>query len=396
MKNIIFYLALSCVTLLVMSCEEEDARGQFPIDGTPPGAVSEVSVQNEKGYSVITYSNPLDEDLLYVEANYINSLGKEAIVRASAYSNTMKLTGFLKSKKVPVSVFAVDKSFNKSKTIQIEVEPLDNPMFDVLASIEYQAIFGGVGLSWINATNQDVVVEFLTVNDNIYTTYESFFSNATNIEVSVRGLEAVEAEFAVVVRDEFGQRTDTLTFSATPLFEELISPENFRELAHNPAFDPLSFNTGFSTLWNDNISHPDSYSIFGGGIGKVYFTMDLGEEIKLSRFKMWSREDFIYTHSMPRHIRLLGTNDQALANDPSDKEGEWEVIGEWYDQKPSGGEESDPETDEDLEHFFAGIDFDVDVEVGSYRYLRFTTLESWGKIDRMWMSELKFWGQKQN
>ena len=123
--------------------------------------------------------------------------------------------------------------------------------------------------------------------------------------------------------------------------------------------------------------------------------MDMGEKIKLSRFKMWSRNDFIYGHSQPRHIVLLGTNDLALANNPTSEDG-WETIGEWYDEKPSGNSADVSPTEEDIAYFNAGMDFEVDISSGSYKYLRFVTLESWGKTDRMWLAELRFWGQRIN
>ncbi|SIR31642.1 DUF4959 domain-containing protein [Maribacter ulvicola] len=395
MKKIIFYSIIS-MSLGIMSCEEDDNRGQFPIDSTPTGIVTDIKVQNEKGYSVLTYTKPTDEDLLYVEAEYINSLGNEVVVRASAFTNTMKLNGFLNSKKVPVKVYAIDKSFNYSEVTKVEIEPLDNPMFDILESMTYNAIFGGIGLSWQNATEEDIIVEFLTFNSEsaTYENFKSIYSTASDIDVKIRGLEAISSEYGAVIRDEFGQRTDTLKFNATPLFEEQIESDNFRELPHNPDFNAVSYNDGFGVLWNGSTGK-ESYSIFGSGIDKVYFTMNLGEEIKLSRFKMWSRNDFIYGHSHPRRIVLLGTNDQAIANNPTSEDG-WETIGEWYDEKPSGNSAEIAPTEEDIAYFNAGMDFEVDINASSYQYLRFVTLESWGKTDRMWLAELRFWGQRIN
>lgn len=378
---------------LVMSCEEDDNRGQFPVDGTPPGKVMDIEVQNKKGHSVLTYTNPLDEDLLYVEAKYINSLGNEAIVRSSAFTNSMELQGFLRSAKVPVEMVAVDKSLNSSETTQVEIEPLDNSMFDVFASLTYEVDYGGIKLSWINEAEQDVVVEFLKSNseNGVYSNYENIYSKALSVETSVRGLEAVETDFGIVVRDEFGQRTDTLKFTAAPLFEEIIDPVSFRELPHNTTFNTTSYNSGFASLFNGK-SGLDSYSIFGSGIDKVYFTMDLGKKVDLSRIIIWSRNDFIYKHSQPRHIVLLGTNDEVIANDPTSETG-WDTIGEWYDQKPSGNDANVTPTEEDIANFNGGMGFPLPIESGAYQYMRFVSLETWGKTDRMWLAELELWGK---
>lgn len=383
------------MTLLITSCETDDDRGQFATDGTPPGKVTDIKVLNEKGSSVLTYTTPQDADLLYVEAKYNNSSGKETIVRASAFTNTMQLNGFLRSEKIPVEVFAVDKSFNKSKITPVEIEPLDSAIFDVLDSMSYQAIFGGVEISWENEAEQDIVIEFLRFNkkENTYDNYRNTYSKAPSLDVSIRGLNAKKTDFAILIRDEFEQRTDTLKFEATPLYEEQIDPKKFRELPNNPNFDTSSYSYDFSTLFDKVVTSIKVYSIFGDDIGKVYFTMDLGDQIKLSRFKLWSRPEFIYEHSQPRHIVLLGTNNHSIASDPESETG-WETLGEWYDEKPSGNPANVPATEEDEAAFNNGIDFELDINVGSYRYLRFVSLESWGKTDRLWLAELRFWGQK--
>ena len=402
MKNTIFCLLIS-MTLLIISCEEDDNRGQFSVDSIPPNKVTDISVQNEKGQSILTYTNPTNDDLLYVEAKYTNSLGNETVVRSSSYTNTMKLNGFLRSTKVPVKVYAVDKSLNLSEVTQVEIEPLDNTMFDVFESITYQPTFGGITFTWENLAEQDLVLEFLTFNQetNTYSDYENVYSKAPSLKTTIRGLESIEANFGVVVRDGFKQRTDTLKFTTTPFFEEEIDPALFRELPHHPDFS-FGFTSGFRALFNGNTGK-ESYTVHGKNISlhgndgdKIpFFTMNLGEEIKLSRFKMWTRNDFIYTHSHPRHILLVGTNDPLIANNATSDTG-WETIGEWIDEKPSGGSEGDVETDEDLVYFNSGMDFNVDPTKGSYKYIRFVSLESWGKIDRLWIAELKFWGERQN
>ncbi len=381
-----------CMVFILASCDEDNERGQFSVDSKAPGQVSDIQVVNEKGASRLSFKPPLDEDLLYVEAKYINSLGKEMTVRSSAFTNTMELVGFLKSSVVPVKLIAVDKSMNQSESIEVMIEPLDNAMFDMLATIDYWAIFGGVKLNWVNEAEQELVVEFLEQNSEtgLYDTYQNFYTQSPALAVSVRGLDAEESNFGVVLRDEFGQRTDTVKFTETPYFEEQLDDTKFRELPHNTDFNAASFTTGFASLWNNSVS--DSYSIMGADIGKTYFTMDFGEKYKLSRFKMWTRSDFTYAHSQPKHIVLYGTDDETVANDPLSEDG-WDVIGEWEDEKPSGKPAGAALTDEDLAYFNSGMDFEVDIDADSYRYIRFVTLETWGGTDRMWLAELRFWGQ---
>lgn len=394
MKNIRYYLIVF-MALVIVSCEEEDSRGQFPVDDTPPGMVSDVQVQNQPGLSVITYVPPTDADLLYVQASYINDLGKEAIVRGSSFTNSMELPGFSKQKKVNIKLTAVDKSQNIGNPVTVEIEPLDNPIHDILASIEWWEVFGGVKLKWTNEEEEEVVIEFLRENTvtEKFEFYENIYTEAQSLEKAVRGLEAVETNFAYLVRDQYGLRTDTISFSATPFFEEQVSSPAVRELSHAPHFS-FPYSEPYSVLWDGNTGK-QSYSIKNTEGGPVWFTMDFNEQIKYSRFTMWCRPDFIYAHSQPRHIRLLGTNDPTVANDPVSEEG-WEVIDEWIDQKPSGGDANDTPTEEDEQYFASGMEFEIDINAGFYQYVRFISVESWGDTDRMWLGELRFWGQKKS
>jgi hypothetical protein len=394
MKKIINYLIIF-MALVLVSCEEDDSRGQFPVDETPPGTVSDVQVLNEPGLSVITYVPPTDADLLYVQAKYLNDLGKEAIVRGSSFTNTIELPGFSKQRKVNVVITAVDKSQNIGNPVTTEIEPLDNPIHDILQSIEWWEVFGGVKLKWTNEEEQEVVIEFLRENTvtNSFEFYENIYTQAQSLEQAVRGLEAKETNFGYLVRDKYGLRTDTVSFTATPYFEEQVSSSAVRQLSH-PSHFSFPYSDSFSVLWDGNTAK-QSYSIKNNEGGPVWFTMDFNEPIKYSRFTMWCRPDFVYAHSQPRHIKLLGTNDPTVANDPDSEEG-WEVIGEWIDQKPSGGDASDAPTEEDKLYFSSGMEFETDINAGFYQYVRFVSVESWGDTDRMWLGELRFWGQKKS
>ncbi len=393
MKNKLIYLTI-CIGFILMSCGEEEDRGQYPLDNVAPGIITDIEVKNAPGASLITYTVPDDIDLLYVEAQYQNGLGKLATRRASSYTGNIVVDGFLRSSVIPVKIVCVDKSKNRSEQIVVEIEPLDNGIFDIFASLEFEASFGGVKLDWENDFQQEVVLEVLTLNSNTetYETYENIYTLAESATRKVRGLDAIETSFGIVIRDRVGLRTDTLKFSLTPYFEEELNYEKFRLLAHNPNLNTTGHTTGFASLFND-YSY-DSFNITGYGIGRTYFTMDIGEEYKFSRFTFWTRNDFTYGHSQPKHFILLGTNDLGVASDPFSEDAAWDVIGDYNDEKPSGNSSTVPPTSEDEEYFANGLEFDVDLSAGSYRYVRWVTLETWGGTDRMWLGELDIFGQK--
>ncbi len=393
MRNIIFILIACCIATLY-SCDEEQ-QGQFPVDTDAPGQVSDVTVANFNGYSEISFTIPNDKDLLYIEASHKNSRNEDVVITSSAFIYKLIVPGFLHSAKVPVKLVSVDKSKNRSEAVNIEIEPLESNMFAILASVNVTSAFGGVKVSWVNETEMDVVLEVLKFDSetNKFEGYANIFNSSPVYTKAIRGLEPVEQEVGVVLRDASRQRTDTLITTVTPLFEQFLDPANFKELPFHPEFDKISYSTGWNGLWDDN--GEGSYSIFGDNLGSVWFGIDMKEEVKLSRFKMWCRTDFIYKHSHPKHFKIWGTNDPVVANDAESFDG-WTLMGEWDDEKPSGNTASGGVTEDDIAYFKSGMDFEVPIEASSYRYIRWETLETWGGTDRMWLSDLKFWGQIKN
>lgn len=89
MKHILKLGSLLPIFLMIVACTEVE-KGQYAIDTVAPGTISNYSVTNKEGKSVITYDLPDDEDLLYVKASYKLNNGKDMEVKASAYVNELK------------------------------------------------------------------------------------------------------------------------------------------------------------------------------------------------------------------------------------------------------------------------------------------------------------------
>lgn len=388
-----FLINIVAVFLLILAACNEDPHYQFPVDEIAPGVVTDVQVENFKGYSQISYVTPKDQDLLYIECQFRNSRNEVRITRSSAFTNKLQVTGFLYSNQQAVTLYSVDKSGNYSKGVTIDIEPLDSPAFDILHSIEIVPAFGGAKVSWVNQTEMEVVLEILLKNkeNGQFEAYENFYSSAPELTKAVRGLESIEQELGIVIRDQYQQRTDTISAVFTPFFEQELDYSNFTQLPKHPDFDFNAYSDGWGSLWNKKYGK-ESYSIFGAGLGSVWFSFDLGNQVKLSRFKMWVRHDFYYAHSHPKHIEIWGTNDPIIANTATSFDG-WQKISEWNDQKPSGLSSSFKPTADDLAHIKAGVDLEMPLEAPSVRYIRWNTVETWGGTDRMWLSELEIWGQ---
>ena len=396
MKKIIFPF-LVCFAFFFCSCYE-DKRTQFPVDVIPPDVVTNISVTNFNGYSEISYEIPYDEDLLHIECQYVNSRNEESMVKASAFTNKLTVSGFLRSATVSVELFSVDKSGNRSQPVSVDIEPMDSPILDILETVEIISTFGGAGILWNNEEEIDIVMEVLVKDEESsqFVLYENIYSADPQVEKRIRGLELIEQEIGVVIRNQYQQRTDTTVATITPLEEQLLDSDLFVELPHKIEFNVITLHTDFASLWNGD-TYYDNYSIYGDKAnpdGSVWFTFDLGKIVRLSRFKMWVRWDHYYVQDHPKHIELYGTNDADMANNPDSFAG-WVKLGEWNDKKPSGNDGTVAITVADVEAAIDGIDFDIPLTVDEpFRYIRWKTLEAWGGTNRMSLSELKFWGEK--
>ena len=129
MKKLHKFIALFQL-LMLLSCKEAFI-GQYPVDSTPPGPISNVQVTPLKGGATISYDLPEDIDVLYVKASYFLPNGEPYEQRASSYENSMEIHGFGKSRQYVVELSAVDRSGNESSPLSVELEPFDSPIYEV-------------------------------------------------------------------------------------------------------------------------------------------------------------------------------------------------------------------------------------------------------------------------
>lgn len=162
MKRYIYILLLLPIGLLWM-CEAEE-RGQIPMDTIPPGQVTSVSVENLPGGAIVSYIIPEDEDLLYVKAIYRLDDGRIMEQKASAYSTALEIVGIGKGNPQTIQLITGDRSKNESAPLDVEIYPLDSPIYDILKSINIMNDFGGITLQWENPLEADIIISIDTLD----------------------------------------------------------------------------------------------------------------------------------------------------------------------------------------------------------------------------------------
>lgn len=386
---------LVCAMLAIVSCKENKPEPQLD-DGTAPGPVSKVSVTPLPGGAELNYHLPDDADLFYVEAQWQTPTGTRD-AKSSFYDNTLTIDGFGDTSVYSVRLYAVDRGENKSEPVTVDVRPLLPPVLAVKNSIEVLQDFGGIQVNFDNKHEANVVIYVLT-NDSTgaLTTVKTFYTSMPEGHFSVRGFSPVERKFAIYLRDEWNNLSDTLYSTVTPLFEEQLDKSKFK-VYRLPGDAPAGYGWVMTRLWDGSTDGSNGFHTANMGTDDNpsgfphHFTFDLGTKAKLSRFKFWQRPGaFLYAHGNYKEFEIWGSNSP-------DQDGSWNgwtKLLECESIKPSGlpiGEVSN----EDKAYALRGEEYIFPLSTPAVRYIRVNVLSTWGGDDYSHCMEMTFWGTEQ-
>jgi hypothetical protein len=390
MKKIIYYL----MTLAAFVACKEEERGQYAVDKVPPGQVTDVHAENLPGGALISYTVPKDNDLLYVKVVYTLSDGTKAEQKSSAYTPQVKVEGLGYGHPQTVQLICGDRSGNESVPLDVAIEPLDSPIYDILKSVEMKEDFGGIKVTWDNPLTDNIVLT-MSVLDTLSEQFIEFQNVYTNLpagKYNLRGFPARERVFAVSVRDRWNNRTDVVSGAYTPRFEQQFDPKKFGKW--NPPGIPyyqLDASWSIDKLWDGKLADP-GFSLPQTVNLPVSITFDMGQTGVLNRIKVYQRTSSsqLYAGYNVRMFQLYGSPTSNVNADFTS----WFYMGEFESQKPSGlplGQISQ----EDIDYATAGEDYQVEINNDvPVRYIRVHILETWsGGISVGQFYELEFFGQ---
>lgn len=403
MNKVLIYSGVVMFMLWLTGCEEYTV-GQYPVDAIAPQSISNVKVVNLPGAVRLSYDLPDEADLLYVKAAYPLANGEVRVSKTSVFSNTMLIKGFGKSKKQIIQLIAVDASQNESEPVNVEIEPMDAPIYSIVEALQASTTWGGFKMIWENPLKEDIVVEVLR-KDPItgdFSFVENFYSSELQAERAVRGLDSTLTTFGVYVRDIYYNYTDTLEFEIKPLFEQMIPKTGFKAFNLSSLFKQhAAFGGPMPQMWDDITNvRENAYYIMTGNPIMPFFTIDVGVKAKFSRFRVWQRIDYLFALHNPKEMEWWGTNDLAAASDNEtlgwEENGKWTKLGEFESKRPSGGKSGDPITAEDDAYAKAGEEFEFPLDSPSAQYIRFKLISTWSGSSGLHINELAFWGLIEN
>lgn len=386
MKKILFICGLGLALLVIHACKQE-RLGPSGRDGQAPGTVSNIKVVNLNGAATISYSLPSDADLLYVKAEYKTKTGLVRETKVSRYNSSLTVEGFGDTSAYDVTLYAVDKSENASAPTVVTVHPLTPSVFLVRDSLVVTPDFGGLNIAFVNEHEENMAIIVLT-NDSLgqFSPINTNYTNLKTGNFSVRGMPSVPTKFGIYTRDRWGNLSDTMMVTLTPLFEEQLDRTKMHGIVL-PTDAPLGYDGNIDGLFDGNVSSGFYHS---GDAARMpqWFTFDMGVSAKLSRLAWFMRDGFYYSLHNPRVVEIWGSNNP---NPDGSFDASWTLLVSHTQIKPSGLPNGQLSQD-DIDAAHAGETVTFPLTTPKVRYIRFKTLQNWSNGTYVNFYELMMWG----
>ena len=380
--------------ILLYGCNNDESQ-----DSNPPGVLTIQNISPTNGGGIISYILPEDSDILFVRAEYTNSLGVDVYRVSSSHNDSIEIDGLNQNTPVQVRLFVVDQSENMSEPVEIEFTPLPSFIFLVQQSISISPDLGGVKLEWENIAEKTVYVHLHIVNGDSEDV-RILSSNNVNESIFVRGLESIEMTFLTKVEDFDGNITELEEKGTlTPLFEEMIDKSTWT-LMSQLSVNGNAWEGQTTAFWDDIVdtaetNSDNSYFIIwrdqnGGTLNwPLDIVINLNKNVLIHRFKVWQRAfwyngptgiPYYYQEENMRSFNLYASNNAI----------DWILLGEFDIGDPSDENGNIPQNY--IDAAANGHDFDLDAVSEPFRYLKFSITSNFGSDTYVHGSEISLWG----
>ncbi|TZF82805.1 DUF5126 domain-containing protein [Pedobacter sp. BS3] len=392
------YLIVTLFAIMIMgySCSKEGRLDHIDENAPAPAQITDIQTKGTEGGAIITYKIPKDPNLAYVKAIYDIQPGVTREARSSVYSDTLALVGFGDTLTHEVKLFSVGKNEKASDPVSITVKPLTPPVVSIFKTVEIISAFGGVTVSFTNTTRANIAVELMvdTTGKNTWSSLNTYYTAAPNGKFSVRGMQSVEKRFAVLVRDRWNNKSDTLIKNLTPKFEIEIPKNDWKDA--NLKTDIPNLTTYYKTkLWDGkwDVLGSNCFASPNGSPIPQWFTIDLGHKVQISRFKEHQAPtSHLYIGSAVKRFELWGSNNPASDGSFDN----WVLLGTFESYKPSGLPLGQTTAEDKNYGNFLGEDFEFTDQPAAYRFIRFKTLETYSSTGQVVIGELTLFGEIQD
>ena len=393
---------LSCGLAVFFSGCKEEGRVDH-IDGSAPAPAQlryeDITVNNTAGGAVLRYKLPADDHLLYIRAEYEIRPGVMREAKSSYFIDSLVLEGFGDTRTYDVRLYSVGKNEKASEPVMVQVNPTKAPVH--LATKSLKEVFGGVSVSIENPEKAALAVVLMSDTSNIgyMSILQTFYTAMPKATFAFRGLDSVQYNFAVYLRDRWSNFSDTVENALTPIYEEEITRNSWMSYTLTGDAPPINNDPRYfvQNLWNGNRDQNSCYFTENQHL-PVTLTWDFGKTIIPSRFKLFPRNhpDDRWKRGHPKVFEVYGS---MLPNSDGSLDNSWIPLGKFEFVKPTPGTDI---VQEDIDAANEGFDFDFEISDFALdpfipiRYIRFRILTTFNNttISSVSLQEVYFWGRE--
>ena len=343
---------------------------------------------------------PDDSDILFVRAEYTNTLGEDVFRVSSVHNNEVEISGLNQTTPIEVNLFVVDNNDNKSDPTTAEFVPLESFIYLVQESIEFSADLGGVRVSWENIESKTVYV-YVHIQNGEDEEIRILSSNSPLENRFIRGLEATELTFLTKVADFDGNVTDLEEKGVySPLFEEVIDKSTW-SLVSNQSINGNAWEGSTVNFWDDIVDttqtdSDNSYFIIwrdqnGGTLNwPLDIVVNLNKNVKINRLKVWQRAFWYNGPSPTTAYYYQEENMKSFDLFASNNGQEWTLLGQYDIGNPMDADGNIPS--DAMESAANGHDFELDGVSESFNYLKISITSNYGSDTYCHGSEITLYG----
>ena len=406
MKKTIYMILAAAVLCGMSACKSADAIKPLGAS-VVPSQVIVTDVVNESGQAIIYYDLPNDKNLKYVKAKFTPRDGEEMEVNASYFTDSLVVNGFKNAGEYDVFLYSVSFGENYSEPVKVKVNPETPPYQLVAETLKCVQSFGGVNVSYENPTKADLAVSVEKLEaDGSWLEVNTNYSSVDKVTFSARGQDPVPSIFRVAVTNHWGDVAYSQEYEITPLYETLCDKSLFKGMVLGGDIWEITTWGGASNYNSLECAFDGSYSrsapIFqtkSTGTVPLSWSLDLGQEYVLSRYKFYACQGFKAGH--PRTFEIYGAKElnpdmsvelvDAFGNvDPY-----FTLLGKFESFRPSGLTVSasvEPKTAEDQLLLDNGEEFEFPIGMAPVRYVRIRVTSTWDLVQYIEVPEVDFFG----
>lgn len=395
------------------------------VDVTPPAQITDVVFTPRNGGGFFTYKIPPDEDFLYTKAEYRIDNGELISKTSSVYSDTLFIEGLGQEKDYDVNLTTVDRLSNESVPVKMTIRPLAPTTAAVLGTVRILLGFSSLVVDWTNTLRQTITV-CVNVTVGAVNAKKLYTSNLAKDRFIIDNLTGEPHGVKVYIRDSYQNQTEIKDFGeVTPFTDGPISKKQWTFLRDNLLYgnrwdydsdpdpfkqEPLDEYKGtfrsdsmknarmtyyegrIEKFWDNEYDYRAKLNLnyFHTGPQSYPFSyfIDLGREVRGSRFKLWQRDSWgqLYGGENVEAWQIWVSDDK----DPSDGVFDgWELVGQYKIVKPSSVIEANAEARNGHEFLFYPDDPHF---TKAFRYLRFKAMKQYGNGTSGCSSEITLFG----